>query len=153
MDRFQELLWDLGEIIELPLHVDKNHACCILLDERLKIQMEMSSEEESLLVASFLSELPPGRFRENILKEALKLNGTYHPFGTFAYIKKTNVLLLHKTLLAKDLNGQKLADFLEIFAAEAERWQNAIANSQAAPSEYLKTHHDRPSLYNPQKNV
>ena len=41
MDQFQELLWDLGELIQLPLHVDKNQACKLIVGERLEIQMQM----------------------------------------------------------------------------------------------------------------
>lgn len=152
MDRFQELLWDLGEIIEVPLHIDKNHACRILLDEKLAIHMEMAEERDELLIGAFLSEIPPGRFRENVLKEALKANASYHFFGIFAYIEKINTLVLHTYLPVSHLNGDKLAEFLEGFIAEAESWRQAISNGSPAPIEYLKTHSGGPSPYSiPQK--
>ncbi len=138
MDFFQEILWDLGEIIELPLHVDKQHACTILFDEKLPIQIEMDPYGNTLIIAAFVSELPPGSFRELVLKESLKANASYHSFGTFAYVEKNNMLVLHQFLLAKDLNGQKLAEFLELFIEEALLWQEAIASGQAAPRLYLK---------------
>ena len=147
MDQFQELLWDLGEIIEVPLHIDQNHACRILLDEKLAIHMEMAEERDELLIGAFLSEIPPGRFRENVLKESLKVNATHQPFGTFAYIEKINTLVLHTYLALEPLNGEKLADFLEGFIAEAENWHEAISNGQMAPADYLKTHGGQPSPY------
>jgi len=147
MDRFQELLWDLGEIIEVPLHVDKNHACRILLDEKLPVHLEMAEEKNELLVAAFLSEIPPGRFRENVLKETLKANATHHSFGTFAYIEKINTLVMQKYLSVESLSGEKLADFLESFIAEADSWRDAISNGNPAPAEYLKTHGGQPSPY------
>lgn len=152
MDRFQELLWDLGEIIEIPLYRDKNHACRILLDEKLAIHMEMSEDGHKLLVASFLSEIPPGRFRENVLKESLKANASYHLFGIFAYIEKINTLILHAYLPLEPLNGKKLSEFLEGFIAEAASWHDAISNGQVAPIDYLKAHSTPPSPYDiPQK--
>lgn len=147
MDRFQELLWDLGEIIEVPLHADKNHACEILLDDTLTIHLEMDSHGEDLVIGSFIAELPPGRFRENVLKESLKVNATYHEFGSLAYIEKNNILILHKNLPTDELTGQKLGDFLEMFIAEAESWRSAIVDGHAAPADYLKTHGDKPSPY------
>ena len=140
MDFFQELLWDLGEIMELPLHIDKNHACSILFEEKLPIQIEMDPYGEKVIIAAFLAELPPGRFRELVLKESLKVNRIYHPFGFFAYVEKNNMLILHQFLSVRELNGQKFAEFLEIFIEEAFTWQEAIASGQAAPRSYLTTH-------------
>ena len=148
MDRFQELLWDLGALIEVPLHIDKNHACRLLLDETLPIQMELSEERGELLIGAFLGEIPPGRFRENVLKESLKVNGAAHPFGTFAYIDKINTLVLHTFLPAETVSGETLAAFLEGFIAEAKTWQEAISSGQLAPSHHLKTYDKHPSPYN-----
>ena len=144
MDRFQELLWDLGEVIELPLHVDKNNACKIVIQEKLSIQLEMDSSHERLLAAAFISELPPGKFRENVLKEAMKTNNSYHPFGIFAYIEKINSLILYHYLMADQLNGEKLADFLELFIEEAESWQSAISMGTPAPPQHLKPDKEQP---------
>ncbi len=139
MDKFQELLWDLGEIIELPLHVDKNHACNLLLDEHLEIQMQMDSHGENLLICSFIADIPPGRFRENVLRDALKVNSIYHPFGTLAFYEKKNFLILHQYLPAEKLNGEKLATYLEPFIEEAEEWRKAITSGATAPIKYHST--------------
>jgi hypothetical protein len=138
MDRFQQLLWDLGELIELPLHLDKHNACKLLIDEKLPVQIEIDPEKEQLLVAGMIAELPPGRFRENVLKETLKLNATYHPFGIFAFVEKINILVLYKYLLMSDLNGEKLTDFLEIFVDELVSWNSAITSGNALPPQYFK---------------
>ena len=62
MDKFQELLWDLGELIELPLHIDKNRACNLLLDESLEMQLQMDERDENVLVCAFLADVPPAFF-------------------------------------------------------------------------------------------
>ena len=136
MDKFQELLWDLGEIIQLPLHIDKNLACNLLLDENLEVQMQLDNHGENFLICAFLADVPPGRFRENVLKEALKVNGHYQPFGTFAFYEKKNMLILQQFLPVEKLSGEKLAEHLEIFLEEAEEWRKAIENGTTAPIKY-----------------
>jgi len=147
MDHFQELLWDLGELIEVPLHVDKNHVCQLILDEKINLHMEVDPSKEFLLVASLVAEIPPGRFREDVLIKALKMNATYHPFGTFSYIEKRNALVLHCYLPIEPLNGEKLLSFLETFVAEAGEWKDAIDGGHPAPATYLRSHSQNPSPY------
>jgi len=144
MDVFQELLWDLGELVDLPLHVDKNNACKLLLNEKLAVQLEMDRDGERLLVASFISEIPPGKFRENVLKDALKVNSSYHPFGSFAYLEKNNQLILHQYLNTSDLSAEKLAKHLEVFIEEAEEWRAALASGASAPIKYHSHEHKPP---------
>lgn len=144
MDRFQEILWDLGEIVELPLHIDKNHACNLLLDETLEVQIQMDPDEKNLIICAFLSEVPPGRFRENVLKDAMKVNHHYHPFGSLAFHEKKNTLILHQFIPIEHLSGDKLYKILEPFAEEAEEWRTALASNQTAPSKYHKVGHKPP---------
>ncbi len=147
MDRFQELLWDLGEIINVPFHVDKNHACHIVLDGKLAVHMEMAQEEEKLLIGALLGEIPPGRFRENVLKESLKVNASPHSFGVLSYIEKKNTLILQTSLDPDHLNGEKLAEFLDSFIREAESWREAISQGNFAPNKYLSAHGKQPPFY------
>ena len=140
MDQFQELLWDLGETLQIPLHVDKNNACQILFNGKIAIHMEMAKERDALLIGAFIGEIPPGRFREDVLRECLKINATPNPLGVLAYIEKTNRLILQNFLPSDLLNSEKLAEYLEEFVPEAESWQEAINRGQAAPDNYLKTH-------------
>ena len=138
MDKFQELLWDLGEYIKLSLHIDKNNACSLLLDETLEVQMQMDKNEENLIICAFLGTIPPGRFRENVLKDALKVNGRYRPFGSLAFYEKKNMLILHQFLLAEKLNGEKLVEHLEVFIGEAEEWRSALVNGATSPIKYRR---------------
>ena len=137
MDRFQEILWDLGELTEMPLHVDKNRACKLLLEGSISLQIEMDDTKDRLLIAGIITEIPAGKFRENVLKEALKVNSTYHPFGVFSYVEKINSLILFNELIASEITPEKLLDFLESFIEEAHSWRLAIHSGQAAPIKYL----------------
>jgi len=136
MDRFQELLWDLGELIEVPLHADKNNACKLILDQKLTLQLEMDQYDQKLLITSFISELPPGKFREDILKNALKVNGMRHSFGVFSYIESNNFLILHQYFHVDNLSREKLAEYLESLIQEAEEWRSAISNGHSSPNKY-----------------
>lgn len=145
MDVFQTLLWDLGELVSQPLHVDKNRACRLLINETIEVQIEMDAYEECLLITAFIAEIPLGKFRENVLKEGLKMNNTHHPFGVFAYFEKKNSLVLRKYLYIFDLSPEKLLEHLEVFVAEAEEWRTALNNGQTSPDKYIRRHSSNPS--------
>jgi len=138
MDVFQTLLWDLGELINQPLHVDKNRACKLLLNETIEVQLEMDTYEERLLIVAFIAEIPLGKFRENVLKEGLKMNSTYHPCGVFAYLEKKSTLILRKYLHVSNLSSEKLLKHLEVFVEEAEEWHIALNNGQTSPDKYKR---------------
>ena len=136
MDRFQKIIWDLSEETHLILQPDKNNACKILLDEKFAIQLELDPHEEKLVIIALICEIPPGKFRENVLREALKINSTYHPYGTFAYIEKTNTLALQQSFLIESIQSDKLAEFLELFVEEADLWHAAIQTGAPVPIKY-----------------
>ena len=136
MNKFEQLLWDLGEAIHLPLHIDKNQACNILLEEHLKVQMQLDRNETHLLVCAFVADLAPGRFRENVLREALKANGEPQPHGVFAFYEKKNLLIFHQFFPIDTLNKEGLMQSLELLIQEAEEWYQAIRSGSTAPLKY-----------------
>lgn len=146
MDRFQEILWDLGEEIDVPLHVDTNNACKIVLDDDLSIQLEVDRAGERLLIVAFVAEIPPGRFRENLLKETLKINAMQNRSGIFAYIEKINMLVLFHFLTLETVKAEMLADFLELFSKEAGTWRSSISMGTPLPSEEMKQPTKDPNL-------
>ena len=137
MDAFQKLLWDLGEHIHLPLHVDKHNACSLLLDDLLEIQLQMDSYDEHLILWAYLHDVPPGRYRENVLKEALKFNSLKNSPGTLAFYEKKNLLILQNFLPIEMLSGEKLVKQLEVFIEKADEWRLAIEDGHASPSPSL----------------
>ena len=69
------LMQGLGQLLQIDLREDFNQSCTLNMDG-IKVQMELDSPGEFLLLMTFISELPPGQFRETVLKEALKVNYT-----------------------------------------------------------------------------
>jgi len=133
-DRFSELLSELGRVFDLPLHVDKSHACSIQIPP-ITIQLQLDATQENLLLFCKIIELPPGKFRENILREALKANGQPDPrAGIFGYILATNHLALHQRYPLAILTGDRLAGLFGAFFEMGESWHKAIHSGNPIPA-------------------
>jgi hypothetical protein len=133
MDRFEEILKELGRIIDVPLHPDKNRLCKLNVSNALHVQIESDENKERILIASFICDIPAGKFRENILKDALKANYLYPRIGTLAYSERNNRLTLFEYAPYSNLNGEKFADILAQFIERANSWRIAIERGQTAP--------------------
>ncbi len=106
IDRFEELLNQLSQEIGISLHPDKIGACTLKTNDNFDVQLECDPSQEKLLIATFLCEIPPGKFRENILKDALTANGPYPENGTLGYCQSNNQLALYISAPFTHLNGQ-----------------------------------------------
>lgn len=133
-DRFEQLLFQLGPIFALPLHPDKVGACSIAVNPHLKVQLQLDLSQEKIFFFSKIIEIPPGKFRENVLKESLKSNGLPDPLaGILAYFPITNHLVLYQTYPLSILNGERLAALISSFLEMGENWYQAIKNGQSSP--------------------
>lgn len=130
-DLFGLLLEELGTIIKIKLEPDKNNACLIKYPNGLSVQLDFDATSEEIIMLSNLGTPAPGRYRENLFREALKANGLPPPQpGIFAYSKKTDSLVLFTTVPLADTSGQKLADTLSPFMLRAELWLGAMARGE-----------------------
>ncbi|HSX13048.1 MAG TPA: CesT family type III secretion system chaperone [Chlamydiales bacterium] len=132
-DSFSTLLQDLGKVFQLNLVPDKYNACSLEIPP-LTIQLELDSDLENLLIFTKIIELPPGKFRENVLAEALKANGLPDPRpGVFGYFAATNHLTLHQSYPLKILNGDNLAGLFGSFFELGSSWHESIHRGQPSP--------------------
>lgn len=132
---FEELLQALSKVFHLALHIDRSNACSIRIHDNLTIQLQLDVSQENLWIFSKLIEVPPGKFRENVLHEALKANGLPDPrTGVFGYLATTNHLALFQKYPLNILNGERLSGFMGAFLEMADSWRNAIAHGQPAPT-------------------
>lgn len=135
ISQFEELLRELGNVFHLELHVDRQHACSIQIKPELIIQLQLDSSQENLWIFAKIAETPPGRFRENILKEAMKANALPDPRpGLFGFILAANQLAQFQKYPLNILNGERLSGLMGAFLEQAESWQSAIQNGQSAPA-------------------
>jgi hypothetical protein len=132
IDQFQELLVSLGQQLGLPLHPDKTGACRLNIRNLFSIQLEYEPARERILIASFLCEVPPGKLRENVLRDALKANFPYPELGSFGYSERNNKLSLFLYSPIHGLTGQKLASLLSAFIEKATKWKQAVELGQTA---------------------
>lgn len=134
IDRFDEILQSLGKVFDLDLRSDRNNACAIQIRQGLIVQLQSDPAMEKLLICSKVVEIPPGKFRENVLKEALKMNARPDPIvGIFSYIAKINQLVLFQQYPFDILTGERLAGLLGPFIQTAEKWRAAILSGSPAP--------------------
>ena len=150
MDKFGVVLADLATLIDVPLHPDQNRSCSLNVNSVMHVQLQEEENTDRILIGAFLGELPPGKFRENLLKETLKENDLYPRVGTFAYSPRNNQLAFFTYVLLPTLTGELLADVLEIFLDRAFSWKTALETGQIPPrgSNLQKT---GPSIFDVQK--
>jgi len=130
-DKFGLLLEDLGKALRIKLSPDKNSACVIRFKNGIQVQIEMESQGDHIILCADLGTITPGRFRENIFREALKANGLPIPSqGIFAYSKKNESLVLFDRLPLEDLSGIKLADFITKLVQKGDLWKSSIARGE-----------------------
>ncbi|NGX38795.1 MAG: hypothetical protein KR126chlam1_00106 [Chlamydiae bacterium] len=134
MDRFAQILYDLGKEIGIKLYPDENRICEIDYRGVLHIQLEFDETKEQLLISTLICETPPGKFREKVLKEALKCNALYPRVGTLAYSESNNRLVLFSSVPNEACNERKLFALLEAFIKESEEWKEAIEQGKSLPS-------------------
>lgn len=149
MDHFAILLADLGALIQVPLHPDHHRACCLSVNGELHVQLKEDNKDR-ILVAAFVSEIPAGKFRENILTETLKENNLFPRVGTFSYSERNNQLALYAYVYFQGLDGDKMADFLEKFFEKAFSWKTALQTGQL-PERGHTLHKTGPSIFDIQR--
>lgn len=133
--KFEELLQALGKVFHLELHIDRFNACSIKVHDQLTIQLQLDTAQENLWIFSKLIEVPPGKFRENVLTEALKANGLPDPLpANLGYISANNALALFQKYPLSILTGKRLAGLIGSFMEMADQWRIAIDSGKAGPN-------------------
>lgn len=138
MDRFFNLLEDLGSLINVPLYPDSKRMCRISVDHELHIQMEDESDKDRMLIAAFIDDVSPGKFRENVLRESLKEDNLFPRLGTLAYSERNNKLCLFTHLYYPGLKADKLADVLEMFIEKCFLWKKGLQTGALPPRDNVK---------------
>jgi hypothetical protein len=134
MSQFTRLLEELSFITGVSLHPELNDSCTIRINNLFSIQLKTDPGQEKLLIGCFICEIPPGKFQENVLKEALKENALPPPNpGIFAYVERNNHLVLYEYLLFQYLTGERLTEYLAYFIEKATAWYEAIKSGAPSP--------------------
>lgn len=141
-DYFESLLHELGEALKIDnLSADANNTCLLQFNEHdLQVQIEPYQKGDFLLICSDLGNVPRGRYREDVFREALKTNGLAPPrHGIFAFSEQTDHLVLYALLSMRELNGEKIAAFLTTFIEKGSAWKQAIASGVVPVANTMRT--------------
>ena len=135
MDRFSQILYDLSEEIggHLKLYIDANGICQLNYKDILKLQLSYDEATEELLILSFICDVPPGKYREKLLKAALIANGAMPRIGTFGYSERKNQLCLFSYLPSEGATGETVFNTLQEFIEEALKWKDSVENGKPLP--------------------
>lgn len=148
MDKFEELLKELSPLIGTDLVPDKLSTCLLVFENSAKIQLELDRSGDNLLIGSSLGEVPPGKYREQLLIEALKSNKAPH-HGILAFSLKKQTLILFLKLPFDGVGATNLFTLLQEMSKKAEIWQTALQRGALPPQAPGSS--SEPSIFNLQR--
>jgi len=125
MNLFNEKIRELGTLLNTPLHTFKEYFCTLIIQNFFKVHLEYEPNQDRILIASFLCDVPPGHFREEVFLESLKSNSSINSFGSFGFEETQNKLAFFIYIPAL-VPTQQLADILAHFIEEGKKWKVAV---------------------------
>lgn len=147
---FKEILTELGINLDLFLTPDNDKICTLKIDDKLIMQLELDESESYILLGSFICDIPPGKFRENVFVNTLKANGQIPLDSIFAFNEPTAKLALFSYIPLATVNLISLKSRLETFIDKAIKWKDAIEGGQAAPLFFERElEQSKPSIFTP----
>lgn len=132
VETFGSLLQELAADLHIPnLYPDEHDSCLLLLQEGIKIQLELDPSGQSLIIGIDLGPLLPGKYRTAVFQEALKANDLSQSInGVFAFSEKTQHLILFQSLDVKNLRGHTVASNVASLKEKALAWAQSLSQGQ-----------------------
>lgn len=128
--QFGALLKEFESFFDCPLNPDDNNSCLIHLVSGVTIQIEMD-RYGMILFGSRLGAVLMGRYRDNLVRQALKSNeATLPSSGVIGFSIKSNQFILFAKLNPLSLNANQIASALPPFIAKATLWKGAIEKGE-----------------------
>ena len=125
MNKFETLIDELGKILNIPLEAEHGFLCKLNIKDKIRLQIEYDEPTEKIILVCFVSEVPPGKFREQTLVAALKANHQDTSLGSFAYVENSQTLILQH-YLPISVSAALLGTLLQQFTDKAIGWKEAI---------------------------
>ena len=139
-DRFGALIEELAAVTQLKLAPDSHGAVMIRYKDTLQVYIEPDSLGESVHLLIEIGKPGEGKYRENILREALRANGQPFPrLGTFSYGQKKESLVIFEAVSMEDLTGARLAELVSQLSEKARVWRDSIARGETPPVQSVGT--------------
>jgi len=125
---FESLLKDVGEKLEIPnLESTVNNNITLTLKNKVDVVLQRHKSQPYLIIACEIADVPGGRYRENIFREALKFNNLNKPHeGIFAFSKKTQKLFIFDMLPFDEITGEQVISVMQILGNKAQIWKEGL---------------------------
>ncbi len=134
---FEELLFEMGEELGIDIEPDPMGGCLLVVEEKYNIQIQPDQmSDDHILLGSRIAELGPGKYRENVLRDALKSNFSIREkVGTLGYFQRDNMLMLFEYLPTRDITPKLFAEAILKFQAKIIDWVEALENEKTSPDD------------------
>ena len=133
-DRFGALIEELATATKMKLVPDSHGAVMIRYKDKLQVYIEPDALGETVQLLIEIGGPGEGKYRETVLREALRANGQPFPrFGTFAYAQKKESLGVFEIVLMEDLTGVRLAELIAQLSERARVWRDSISRGEVPP--------------------
>ncbi len=141
---FEGVVQQLNNTFNLNLNAENLEAVNLSFKDQ-QIQFELDENQENVLAICFLGEVKEGRYREDVLVQALRSNGFPQPnLGTFAYSSKMDTLILFHTMPVESVTQESLMNAASILYEKMVLWKEALASSMVPIIEKQKS--DKPQM-------
>lgn len=148
MNPFEDLIRQLGSVMDIPLRADNHQSCLItFIEDEVAVQIDLDANADRILIGSQLGRITPGPYRERVFTQALRANGTAAaPRGILAFSEKNDTVVLFQFLELAELTGEKLHNFLQLFKEHASLWKKALATGDV-PAAAIESMEKGSSMY------
>lgn len=130
---FEEILQELGKDLSLDLKPDDLNSCCLNIDEKILVYIQIDKDQKALLIGIEILQLLPGKFQENIFCHALKANAQIPKIGTFGFNEKDSSLVLFEFIPLQTLKIEEVKKMLAQLIDKGILWKDAIESGNPAP--------------------
>jgi hypothetical protein len=128
--QFGAILKEFETFFNCPLQPDENNSCLIHMGIGITIQIELD-RYGFILIGCRLGAVHMGRYRDQLIREALKFNEAALPStGVFGFSLKSNQLILFLKLHPHSFSSHQVMILLPPFITKAKQWTEAIAKRE-----------------------
>jgi Tir chaperone protein (CesT) family len=128
--QFGAILKEFESFFNCPLEPDANDSCLITMGIGITLQIELD-RSGLILMGCRLGTVHMGRYRDNLIREALKSNeATFPSTGVLGFSQKSNQLILFMKIDPVTFTIHQILKLLPPFVAKAKLWTDAIAKGE-----------------------
>ncbi len=128
--QFGAILKEFETFFNCKLEPDINDSCLINLEMGMNLQIELD-RYGLILIGCRLGAVHMGRYRDNLIREALKSNEATRPStGILGFSQKSSQLILFIKLNPNFISIHQIPTLLPPFLTKAKLWAEAIGKGE-----------------------